>query len=112
MKVIAFFLHVAWGLAVSLPVAANPSFDPGMPAPKVSAKYYKGAEKSVYHVTLKGDEKAYLAILGNVRNHLAAMGDAGLKPKIKVVVNGDGIGMLTVAKELEFESEARLPGSI
>lgn len=99
--------------ALAAPAAlAEPAFDPGVPPPRVGADYYAGAEKAVYHVTVNTDEKGYLAILGNIRNHGAALSATGVKPQIKVVINGDGINMLTKAAELEFDANSRLPGAI
>lgn len=88
---------------------AEEAFDPGAPPPKVGPDYYAGAEKAVYHVTTRADERGYLAILGNIRNHGNALSATGLKPDIKVVINGDGIHLLTLAAELEFDTNARLP---
>lgn len=93
-------------------VGAQTPFDPGIAPPKVSADYYAGSEKAVYHVTDARDERGYLAVLGNIRNHGNALASTGRKAEIKVVINGDGINMLTLASELEFEASARLPGAI
>lgn len=93
-------------------VLAQQAFDPGVPAPKVAADYYAGAEKAVYHVTVNADEKGYLAILGNIRNHGNALAATGLKPQIKVVMNGDGVNLLQLAADLEFDANSRLPGAI
>lgn len=93
-------------------VYAQQAFDPGVPQPKVASDYYAGAEKAVYHVTVDTDEKGYLAILGNLRNHHNALVATGVRPELKVVINGGGIRMLTLAQELEFEANARLPGAI
>lgn len=93
-------------------VAAQEAFDPGVPPPQVPAGYYAGAEKAVYHLTEDTDERGYLAVLGSVRNHHNALAATGIKPDIKVVINGGGIRMLTLAQKLEFEASARLPGAI
>lgn len=99
-------------LVSALPVLAQEAFDPGLPPPTVASDYYRGAEKAVYHVTTGGDEKHYLAILGSLRNHHQALAATGVRPELKVVINGDGIRMLTLAQELEFDVSARLPGAI
>ena len=102
-------------LAIAAPlgaVAQQQAFDPGVPKPKVAADYYAGAEKAVYHITVDADEKGYLAILGNLRNHHNALVATGVTPDLKVVINGSGIRLLTLAQELEFDANARLPGAI
>lgn len=108
-------LHtIVTALAVAFSVAAMAqAFDPGLPMPKIDASYYQGAEKAVFHVTEKRDEKGYLAILGNVNNYAAALKQAGVKDsKLVVVLNGDGLGMMTVAKDTEFNADARLATAI
>lgn len=87
-------------------------FDPGVAKPTPPAAHYAGADKAVYHVTAAADERGYLAVLGNVRNHLNAWRDAGVKGQLKVVMNGDGLGLLKLAKDNEFEATSRLPGAI
>ncbi|HEY5764108.1 MAG TPA: DsrE family protein [Rhodocyclaceae bacterium] len=99
-------------LLAPLVVQSQQAFDPGVAKPKVPGDYYVGAEKAVYHVTQDADEKGYLAILGNLRNHHNALVATGVTPELKVVINGSGIRMLTLAQELEFEANARLPGAI
>ena len=94
------------------PLAAAQPFDPGVPPPKVPADYYVGAEKAVYHLSVNPKEKGYLAVQGNVRNHLNALVASGVKPEIKVVINGDGLGLLQLAHEQEFDANARLPAAI
>jgi uncharacterized protein len=55
-------------------------------------------QKVVYHINYNGgeDDKAYLAALRNVRNHIEAVGAKNLD--IKVVLHGDGVGLLKSAK--------------
>jgi hypothetical protein len=106
---------LALSLLLMTPLAANAqqqAFDPGVAKPTVAADYYVGAEKAVYHVTEDADEKGYLAILGNLRNHHNALVATGVTPDLKVVINGNGIRLLTLAQELEFDASARLPGAI
>ncbi|AXC48583.1 hypothetical protein DRW48_01720 [Paracoccus suum] len=68
--------------------AAAPTTETGAP----TAAYE--AQKVVYHVNGKGGEegKAYRAILGNIRNHIDAVGADKLD--LRVVMHGDGIGMV------------------
>lgn len=56
-----------------------------------------GKVKAVYH--LNGDStdgKAYKQALGNIRNHIAAVGKDNAE--IKVVMHGDGLNILKLAK--------------
>ena len=87
-------------------------FDPGVPAPKVADDYYAGAEKVVIHVTMEGDEKKYLGVLGNVSNYIKALEQTGKKTDAVIVMNGDGLGVLTTAKQVEMNADAKLPSRI
>ncbi|MBJ6608864.1 MAG: DsrE family protein [Candidatus Thiothrix moscowensis] len=91
---------------------AEAKFDPGVPAPKVADDYYAGAEKVIVHVTMEGDEKKYLGVLGNVSNYMKALDATGKKTDAIIVMNGDGLGLLKVAKEVEMNADAKLPGKI
>lgn len=91
---------------------AEAKFDPGVPAPKVADDYYAGAEKVVVHVTMEGDEKKYLGVLGNVSNYMKALDATGKKTDAIIVMNGDGLGLLTTAKQVEMNADAKLPGKI
>ncbi|MDQ5770109.1 DsrE family protein [Thiothrix subterranea] len=91
---------------------AEAKFDPGVPAPKVADDYYAGAEKVVVHVTMEGDEKKYLGVLGNVSNYMKALDQTGKKTDAVIVMNGDGLGLLTTAKQVEMDADAKLPGKI
>lgn len=57
-----------------------------------------GRQKVVYHLNQSGGEAdtAYLAALGNVRNHIAAVGKDNIE--VKVVMHGDGVGLLRDAR--------------
>lgn len=57
-----------------------------------------GKQKVVYHINYNGDEtnKAYLAAMGNIQNHINAVGAENLD--IKVVLHGDGLYLLREAK--------------
>lgn len=91
---------------------ADAKFDPGVPAPKVADDYYAGAEKVVVHVTMEGDEKKYLGVLGNVSNYIKALDQTGKKTDAIIVMNGDGLGLLTTAKQVEMNADAKLPTKI
>lgn len=91
---------------------AEAKFDPGVPAPKVADDYYAGAEKVVVHVTMEGDEKKYLGVLGNVSNYIKALDQTGKKTDAVIVMNGDGLGLLTTAKQVEMNADAKLPAKI
>ncbi|WMP16044.1 DsrE family protein [Thiothrix lacustris] len=91
---------------------ADAKFDPGVPAPKVADDYYAGAEKVVFHVSVDGDEKKYMGILGNVGNYVKALDATGKKTDAIIVMNGDGLGLLTTAKQVEMNADAKLPAKI
>lgn len=57
-----------------------------------------GAQKVAYHINYNGGEsdKAYLLALGNIRNHLTAVGVKNMDAK--VVLHGDGLNLLKSAK--------------
>ncbi|MBM3564685.1 MAG: hypothetical protein FJX42_01045 [Alphaproteobacteria bacterium] len=54
--------------------------------------------KVVYHINYKGGEKgaAYMAAMGNIQNHINAVGAD--KIDLKVVMHGDGLEILKDAK--------------
>lgn len=108
------FAVVTAALMVTLAslATAEESFDPGVPAPKVGSDYYDGAEKVVFHVSVDKDEKGYLGILGNVNNYIKASEQTGKKTDAVVVMNGDGLGLLRKAGEIEMDVNAKLPGRI
>jgi uncharacterized protein len=65
-----------------------------------------GKVKVAYHVNGPGGEsdKAYMQILGNVKNHISAVG-AG-NADVKIVMHGDGLGLLASAmKNLRLQGE-------
>lgn len=66
-----------------------------------------GKQKVVYHINYNGGEgdKAYLAAMQNVRNHLAAVGAKNMD--VKVVLHGDGVNLLKSAK-----SNDRVKGAV
>lgn len=107
---------MAWAAGLLLasigPALAQQPFNPGVPSPKVAGDYYNGAEKTVFHVSEDRDEKGYLGILGNVNNYVKALAATGKKTDAVIVMNGDGLGLLRKAKEIELEADAKLPGRI
>lgn len=60
---------------------------------------YYGKQKVVYHVNQSGGDKdaAYMMALTNVQNHINAVGKENVE--VKIVMHGDGIGMVKDAKE-------------
>lgn len=102
----------AFVIAVANAATAEEAFDPGVPVPKVGSDYYAGAEKVVFHVSVDRDEKGYLGILGNVNNYIKALAQTGMKTDAVVVMNGDGLGLLRKAGEIEMDVDAKLPGRI
>jgi len=57
-----------------------------------------GKQKVVYHVNYPGgkDDKAYLGAMRNIQNHINAVGAENMD--LKVVIHGNGIGLLQSAK--------------
>jgi len=100
------------GPMVTATANAEEAFDPGVAAPKVDASYYDGAEKVVFHVSEDNDEKGHLGILGNVNNYIKALAQTNKETDAVVVMNGDGLGLLRKAEEVEMDVNAKLPGRI
>ena len=98
---------------VSVPSYADDAkFDPGVPAPKIAKDYYEGAEKVVVHISMDGDDKTYITALANVNNYIKALDAAEQKTDAVIVMNGDGLKLLTSAKAEEMENDAKLPKMI
>jgi len=78
----------ALGLMVSFMAAAN-----------ASERY--GKQKVVYHINYTGgaDDKKYRGALRNIQNHINAVGAENMD--IKVVLHGNGLGLLMSAKANE-----------
>ena len=57
-----------------------------------------GKQKVVYHINYDGgeDDKAYRGALTNIQNHIDAVGGDNLE--VKVVLHGNGVGLLSSAK--------------
>lgn len=66
-----------------------------------------GKQKVVYHINYNGgeDDKAYRGALTNIQNHINAVGVENLD--VKVVLHGNGLGLLQSAKTSE-----RLQGQV
>lgn len=67
-------------------------------SPSVMAEDRYGKQKVVYHINYNADEanRAYLAALGNIQNHINAVGAD--KMDVKVVLHGNGVELLRSAK--------------
>ncbi len=61
-----------------------------------------GKQKVVYHVNYDGgeDDRMYRAAMGNIKNHMAAVGAENMD--IRIVLHGNGVGLLARAKENEL----------
>ncbi|MEP0942159.1 MAG: DsrE family protein [Rhizobiaceae bacterium] len=64
-----------------------------------SAAERYGKQKVVYHVNYNGgeDDKKYRGAMRNIQNHINAVGAENME--IKVVLHGNGLGLLMSAKE-------------
>ena len=60
-----------------------------------------GKQKVVYHINYEGgpESKAYLGAMRNIQNHINAVGAENMD--IKVVLHGNGLGLLMTAKDDE-----------
>ena len=78
-------------------LAALFAFAFALPAGAEETKRY-GKQKVVYHINYPGgeDDRAYRGALRNIQNHINAVGAENLD--IKVVMHGNGLGMLMSAK--------------
>jgi hypothetical protein len=58
-----------------------------------------GKQKVVYHINSDGgtDSKAYKGAMGNIQNHINAVGAENID--VKIVMHGDGVGLLMAAKD-------------
>lgn len=55
-------------------------------------------QKVVYHINSDGQSgTSYRAAMGNIQNHITAVGSENIE--IEVVMHGDGLGLLMAAKE-------------
>lgn len=68
-----------------------------------------GHQKVVYHINYEGGDgqRAYLRALGNIQNHINAVGAENME--IKVVMHGDGVYLLRDALS-NFALETRVVG--
>jgi len=85
-KLLSFFLMSAFL------VAGTAAFDAD-----ASERYTK--QKVVYHINYDGgkDDKKYSGAMRNIQNHINAVGAENMD--IKVVLHGNGVGLLANAKE-------------
>lgn len=69
----------------------------GFSAAEETERY--GKQKVVYHINYDGgpESKAYKGAMRNIQNHINAVGAENLD--IKVVLHGNGVGLLRSAKE-------------
>jgi len=84
-------------------------FDPGLPPPVVAKDYYDQAKKAVIQMNTGPSESDaiesfYLKQLNNIANYYQAIKQtSGEAPDIRVIIHGDGTGLLTNAlKKDEF----------
>lgn len=65
------------------------------------------AQKVAYHINLDGGDgaKAYLQAMGNVQNHINAVGAGNIE--VRIVMHGDGLNLLKVAK-----TDLRVQGAV
>ena len=66
---------------------------------EASAEDRYGKQKVVYHINYNGgkDDKKYRGAMRNIQNHINAVGAENME--IKVVMHGNGLGLLMSAKE-------------
>lgn len=76
-------------------------------APDAQADDRYGKQKVVYHINYEGgaDDKKYVGAMRNIQNHINAVGAENMD--IKVVLHGNGLGLLAQAKTNE-----RLQGQV
>jgi len=82
---------IALGLALALTVLAGTA----------DANDRYGKQKVVYHINYPGGEgdKKYIGAMRNIQNHINAVGAENMD--IKVVLHGNGVGLLSQAKTNE-----------
>ncbi len=73
-----------------------------MPVSESRANERYGQQKVVYHLNYDGgeDDRAYLAAMRNIKNHIDAVGAENLE--VRIVLHGNGLGLLARAKENEL----------
>jgi intracellular sulfur oxidation DsrE/DsrF family protein len=79
-----------------------------LPASAMADARY-GKQKVVYHINENGGDgdKAYMAALGNIQNHINAVGKDNIE--VKIVLHGDGVNLLKSAGSNE-KLQSRLVG--
>ena len=83
---------LAWALVAVLGVIFSQVTD-------LAAGERYGKQKVVYHINYDGgpDDKKYRGAMRNIQNHINAVGAENME--IKVVLHGNGLGLLMTAKE-------------
>ncbi len=73
-----------------------------VPATQAQANERYGKQKVVYHINYNGgeDDKLYRGAMRNIQNHINAVGAENME--IKVVLHGNGLGLLAQAKSNEL----------
>lgn len=71
-----------------------------------------GMQKVVYHINYNGGEedRAYRGALRNMQNHINAVGAENME--IKLVLHGNGLGLLAAAKSNDMLQGMRWPHPI
>ena len=67
-----------------------------LPGSVLASGFDYGTHKVVYHVNYD-DTGRYMGAMGNIQNHINAVGAENMD--VKVVMHGDGLGLLRTAKE-------------
>ncbi len=77
-------------------------------AGQIEANERYGKQKVVYHINYNGgeDDKAYRGALRNIQNHINAVGADNIE--VKVVLHGNGVGLLKSAVSSEKVQSAVL----
>ena len=86
-------------LRVLMTVLALAALVASVPPAEAEERY--GKQKVVYHINYDGgdEDRAYRAAMRNIQNHINAVGAENLD--IKVVLHGNGVGLLKSAKTNE-----------
>ena len=95
-----YIISAAIGAAVSLVVVyAVPQASAVNTAAEASIEDRYTKQRVVYHINYPGgkDDKKYNGAMKNIQNHINAVGAKNLD--LKVVIHGNGIGLLQTAKD-------------
>jgi hypothetical protein len=116
MKTYPLLMTASLLLTLTAHAAVPAAFDPGLPPPVVAKNYYDTAKKVVIQMNTGPSEtddiqSFYLKQLNNIENYYQAVKQvSGEAPDIRVVIHGEGIGLLTNA--LKKEEFPKLAGRI